>query len=152
MDQDQKQQPQKKNVRLTKLPKLANKESEIAIIEDNQLDFCSQISMDTLFNRIRKKNDPTFRTRHDEIKENRQTCVFILDNPYCSTLVNQGERVCFYFLVLLRGLELGRAKYYSIVSIQVGAGYLSVRLKCAGVQAKNEELPQGTNSGIFLGE
>lgn len=61
----------KNKVRLTKLPKIPTKEVEIATIEDNQLDFCSQVSMDTLYNRIRKKSNPSLKTFHDEIKENR---------------------------------------------------------------------------------
>ena len=59
----------KGRVRLTKLPKLPIRGSDIATIEDNQLDFCSQISMDTLYNRIRKKSNPLLKTLFDEINE-----------------------------------------------------------------------------------
>lgn len=43
----------KKKVRVTKLPKRLSKEAEH--IEDNQLGFCSQVSMDTLYNRCQER-------------------------------------------------------------------------------------------------
>ena len=45
----------KKRVQLTKLPKAPKIDLDLSDIEDNQIGFCSQVTMDTLFNRCQKK-------------------------------------------------------------------------------------------------
>ena len=65
----------KSKVRLTKLPKVQQKDLNISDIEDNQLGFCSQISMDTLFNRCQvKRKSQTFENivEEDEKEENQE--------------------------------------------------------------------------------
>lgn len=48
-----------KRVRLTKLPKIEKIDLDVSGIQDNQLDFCSQVTMPTLFNRcqVKRKRD-----------------------------------------------------------------------------------------------
>ena len=72
---DSLKKPNKSKLRLTKLPKVQQKDLNISDIEDNQLGFCSQISMDTLFNRCQvKRKSQTFENivEEDEKEENQK--------------------------------------------------------------------------------
>jgi len=72
-----------KRVRLTKLPKIEKIDLDVSDIQDNQLDFCSQVTMPTLFNRcqVKRKRDSlqalygdNFDEEEEEEKEESPPC------------------------------------------------------------------------------
>ena len=89
---DSLKKPNKSKLRLTKLPKVQQKDLNISDIEDNQLGFCSQISMDTLFNRCQvKRKSQTFENivEEDETEENQKD----LESENCNSSENKAPEV-----------------------------------------------------------